>query len=113
MPADGGAPIAKPGETIRTRRLLAPTDGARYRRMVLELTAEGGVTLHFHEMGGSEEASWGDDDQEITVRLDARSTARLAFEVIGDALQGREDGVAAFRALCDAIGVEPVVANWT
>ena len=53
------------GGTRRVRPLLPPSDGARYRRMTLEQTADGALVLTSHDMGGSDLAPWGADDEEI------------------------------------------------
>jgi hypothetical protein len=101
------------GRTRLTRRLLGPTDSARYRRMTLELDTDGGITLLSHEMGGSDEAPWGADDEEITVRLDPEAVSRLAFGLLAEALKGRTDAASALVALGDAHGVDTKMANWT
>ena len=60
----GGAEVAGPPR--RVQRLLAPSDGPRYRQIVLTLGAAGDIGLALHEMGGSPTAPWGFDDLEIT-----------------------------------------------
>ncbi len=109
LPAPGGSQ----GRRRLSRRLLAPTDSARYRRMTLELDADGGITLLSHEMGGTDEAPWGVDDAEITVRLDPEAVGRLAFALLAEALKGRDDTVASLVGLCEAHGADPEVAHWT
>lgn len=108
----GGAVIGEAPRRL-TKRLLAPSDGARFRRMTLELEPDGGITLLSHEMGGSDEAPWGVDDEEIAVRLDPETTSRLAFALLAEVLKGRTDGVQALLTLCEAHGADAVVANWT
>jgi hypothetical protein len=100
-------------QALLTHRLLAPWDGARYRHMSLNLDGDGGVTLRFHEMGAGDAAPWGADDEEITVRLDPRATTRLAFEMLAEILNSREDGLRELVALCGRYGLDPVVARWT
>jgi len=97
----------------RTQRLLTPWDGARYRRMTLELEADGAITLLSHQMGAGDAAPWGADDAEITVRLEPAAASRLAFALLTQILDGRTDGVRALLALCEAYGAEAEVANWT
>ncbi|MDB5483169.1 MAG: hypothetical protein JWO83_4222 [Caulobacteraceae bacterium] len=106
---------AASGEAPRrlTKRLLAPNDGARFRRMTLELDPDGGITLLSHEMGGTDQAPWGVDDEEITVRLDPEATSRLAFALLAEVLKGRSDAVPALLALAEAHGADAEVANWT
>lgn len=106
------------GGTRRVRPLLPRSDGARYRRLTLEQAVDGAVVLTSHDMGGSDLAPWGADDEEITVTLaprDARrlTSERLTFERLAALLAGHEDAVRRLIALCEARGVTPVVAHWT
>ena len=93
--------------------LLPPSDGARFRRLTLELETDGGITLLHHDMGGSDEAAWGGDDEELTVRLDPADAARLAFALLAERLKGRSDAVQALLTLCETHDVEAVTARWT
>jgi hypothetical protein len=81
--------------------------------MSLDLGGDGGVTLRFHEMGAGDAAPWGADDEEKTVRLGPGDTARVAFELLAELLNRREDGVGRLVAICNRYGVHPVVASWT
>jgi hypothetical protein len=93
---------------------LAPrSDGARYRRITLDLEADGTVFFRFHETGGSLQAVWGADDKEITVRISADQARRLAFNMIAERLKDQPDPSRALIALCEARGIEFEAAQWT
>jgi hypothetical protein len=96
-----------------TRRLLAPWDGAGYRKSSLELGADGSITLVRHDLGPGLEAAWGADDAEVSVRLAPDAVARLAFALLAETLADREDAAEVLAELCDTHGVSPIVARWT
>jgi hypothetical protein len=99
---------------IRDRIELAPkSDGARYRRITLELEADGAVFLRSHAMGAAFEAVWGVDDEEITVRLPAAEVARLALALIAEQLAGERDAARALIELCETHEIGSETANWT
>lgn len=99
---------------VAERVELAPrSDGARYRRVTLDLEKDGTVFFRFHETGGSIEAAWGADDEEITVRIGADQARRLAFMMIAEHLADRPDATQALIELCEARGVEFEAAQWT
>jgi hypothetical protein len=95
------------------RQLLSPSDGARYRRLALDLEANGDLVLTFHEMGAALEAAWGADDQEITLRIGGKAVPRLAHVLLSERLSGRNSGLAELVALCEEHGVEHELACWT
>ena len=96
-----------------TRQLLHPSDGARYRRLALELDANGDLILTFHEMGANLEAVWGADDNEVTLRIAGKAVGRLAHALLSERLSGRRDGLEELLALCEEHGVEHELACWT
>jgi len=96
-----------------TRQLLPRSDGARYRRLALELDASGDLVLTLHEMGANLAAAWGADDQEVTVRIAGKAVARLAHTLLSERLSGRRDGLEELLALCEEHGVEHELACWT
>jgi hypothetical protein len=81
--------------------------------MTLEQTADGALVLTSHDMGGSDLAPWGADDEEITVTLAPPDARRLTFDRLAGLLAGREDAVQVLLAVCDTHNFIPVVANWT
>ncbi len=107
----GGAEVAGPPR--RVQRLLAPSDGPRYRQIVLTLGAAGDIGLALHEMGGSPTAPWGFDDLEITARLDPAAATRLTFDTLVGRLNGHADALERLLELCEAHGVIPEIACWT
>ena len=110
-PSEQGAPPTAP--TRLTRALLGPSDGARRCKLVLELDETGSLTLLSHETGAGALAAWGEDDEEVTVRLDAGATARLALALLAERLKGRRDALQALAELCEAHGLESETARWT
>lgn len=106
------------GQTPRARRpairqLLPPSDGARYRRLVLELETGGDLILTFHEMGGALEAAWGADDREVSVRIGGKAIGRLAHALLSERLRGRPTALEELLALCEEHDIEPELACWT
>ena len=99
--------------SLATRQLLAPSDGARYRRLALDLDLKGDLVLTFHEMGGALEAAWGVDDREVSVRIAGEAVARLAHVLLSERLQGRPAALEELLALCEAHEIEPELACWT
>lgn len=99
--------------SIERRDLIAPSDGARYRRLTLEIDADGSLLLTSHALGGSLEAAWGLDDEEITVRVPASHLPRLAMAAAAQCLQGRPDAAEAMIELCEANDVSFQAALWT
>ena len=100
--------------TMCERVELAPrSDGARYRRITLELENDGGIFLRFHEIGGAAGAAWGVDDEEITVRVSPGQARRLAFRMIAEHLADRADAPRALIELCETQGVRCEAARWT
>jgi len=111
--ASGSEASGRPDRAGRTRHLLPPSDGARYRQLSLTLDSGGGLTLTFHEMGASLEAAWGADDNEVSVALDRDALARLALALIAERLDGRSDGLERLQALCQRHAVDYKLACWT
>ena len=93
--------------------LLGPSDGARRRRLALNLDPNGNLTLTFHQTGASVQAPWGADDEEVAVSLPAPEAGRLAFFLLADRLSGQQDGFAALRTYCDRHGIDYDISNWT
>jgi hypothetical protein len=96
-----------------SRYLLPPSDGTRYRQLLLDLDARGGLVLTYHERGASLEAAWGADDCEATVRIDNKALGRLAQALLRERLEGRVDGLGRFLAFCEAHDIEHETACWT
>lgn len=93
---------------------LSPrTDGARYRRVTLELEGDGAVTLNAHETGGGLRAAWGEDDAEVSLRVPAGEAPRLALALAAEILVGGKDAAARLAAICEAHGVSFQIASWT
>ena len=101
------------GGTRRVSPLLPPSDGARYRRVTLEQTTDGALVLTSHDVGGSDLAAWGADDEEITVTVAPADARRLTFDRLAALLAGRDDAVRVLLALCETQDLAPVVASWT
>ena len=95
------------------RDLIAPSDGARYRRLTLEIEADGSLLLTSHALGASLEAAWGVDDEEVMVRVPASQLPRLAMAAAAQCLHGRPDAAEAMIELCEANGVSFQAAMWT
>src|SRR5712664_4042288 len=98
------------GESVE---LLGPSDGARRKRLALDLDPDGNLTLTLHQTGASLQAPWGGDDEEVEVGIASPEAGRLAFFLIADRLRGQQDGFALFRAYCDRHDIDYDVSNWT
>jgi len=96
-----------------TLELSPRTDGARYRRVTLTLEAGGALVLQSHEMGGSLEAAWGVDDDEVTVSVPAEAMGRLTLALAAELLKGGRDAVDRLAEICDAHDVPFRTACWT
>jgi len=93
---------------------LAPrTDGARYRCVTLTLEGDGALILSSHEMGGSLEAAWGMDDDEVTVSVPPEALGRLTLALAAELLNGRKDAVDRLAEICEAHDVPFRAASWT
>src|SRR5271167_2809099 len=88
--------------SCETLELSPRTDGARYRRVTLTLEAGGALVLQSHEMGGSLEAAWGVDDDEVTVSVPAEAMGRLTLALAAELLKGGRDAVDRLAEICDA-----------
>jgi hypothetical protein len=93
---------------------LAPrSDGGRYRRLTLALEADGSLVLSSHSTGASMIAAWGEDDQEITVRVPSSELARLAFSLLAEKLRDEPDAARVLADLCEEHALDFEVASWT
>ncbi len=93
--------------------LSPPTDGARYRRVTLDVAGDGSVVLRTHEMGASLEAAWGVDDDEVTLSVPADQVARLALALAAEVLKGGDNALARLSDICQAHDLSCRVASWT
>jgi hypothetical protein len=98
--------------TYEKLELAARTDGARYRRVTLMLGGDG-LILSSHEMGGSPEAAWGADDDEVTVSVPPQALGRLTLALAAELLKGRKDAVDRLAEICRAHDVPFRAASWT
>jgi hypothetical protein len=103
------------GPPTRTESIeLAPrSDGARYRRVTLSVEPDGEVVLRSHEMGASDEAAWGLDDDEVTLSVPPDQVARLALALAAELLKGGAGAVARLSDICEAYDVSCRVGCWT
>jgi hypothetical protein len=93
---------------------LSPrSDGARYRRVTLTLERDGAVVLRAHEMGGSLEAAWGLDDDEVTLSVPPEAIGRLTVALAAELLKGGENAVDHLMEICEAHDVSFRTACWT
>ena len=111
MPSMSRSEHAPP--SIERLELAPPSDGARYQRLTLELEADGSLRLTSHVLGGSLQAAWGADDEEVTVRVSASQMGRLALAAAARCVHGRSDAVEALIELCDANDVPFEAVMWT
>ena len=88
-------------------------DGARYGRVDVLLTADGGLEIRRHDMGAGDDAAWGLDDHEATLRLSSGAVARLALALLSEQYRGRADALEAVKALCEDEGIPAAHAVWT
>jgi hypothetical protein len=93
--------------------LCPRTDGARYRRVTLTLERDGSLVLRSHEMGGSLEAAWGLDDDEVTVSVPSEAIGRLTLALAAELLKGGKTAVDRLTEICDAHDVPFRTACWT
>jgi hypothetical protein len=98
---------------VVTKQLAPPWDGARYRRVTLELNAGGELSLASHEMGATTEAAWGLDDDERTLVIGPDQVRLLALALVAERLEGEQDAVMALAELCERLGVPVRLACWT
>jgi hypothetical protein len=97
--------------TVRTP--LWAMDGARYGRVDVRLTPDGGLEVRRHEMGAGDRAAWGDDDHEAVLEVAPRDVAQFALAMIKEAYAGRRDALEALLDLCEDHGVDVRHAVWT
>jgi hypothetical protein len=93
--------------------LSSRTDGARYRRVTLTLERDGALVLCSHEMGGSLEAAWGLDDDEVTVSVPPEAIGRLAVALAAELLKGGKHAVDRLAEICEAHDVPFRTTCWT
>jgi len=89
------------------------TDGARYGRSDVAATDGGGLEITQHDMGASERAAWGEDDNELSLTLAPNAVAELAVLLLRERFAGRPDALQAIRAFCEANDVESTLRAWT
>jgi hypothetical protein len=98
------------------RESVAPLwfrDGARYARVEVRATRDGALEILSHEMGAGDRAVWGEDDHEVTLRLEPRDLAKLASALLTERCGGRADALEAVRAICEEHDVPVKVSVWT
>ena len=93
---------------------LAPrSDGSRYRRVTLEVEANGAVTLNALELGAALDAAWGLDEEEVTLSVAPEQVARLAAALAAEILKGGRDSARRLAEICAANDVPCRVACWS
>ena len=93
---------------------LAPrSDGARYLRVTLLIEPDGALVLRSHDMGATQEAAWGLDDDEVTLSVPAGQAGRLALALAAEFLAGGADAIVRLAELCEARDVPYRLARWT
>lgn len=101
------------GPSREALELSPRTDGARYRRVTLTLQEDGALVLQSHEMGGSLEAAWGADDDEVTVSVPPEAIGRLTLALAAEFLKGGRNAVDRLAEICEAHDVSFRTACWT
>ena len=96
-----------------SRELSPRTDSARYHRVTLTLEQDGALVLRSHDMGGSVEAAWGLDDEEVTVSVPAEAIGRLTLALAAELLKGGQDSVDRLTEICEAHDVPFRTACWS
>jgi len=93
--------------------VLWRTDGARYGRSDVSATSPGGLAITHHDMGASERAPWGEDDNEASLELTPSAAAALAISLLRDRFGGQAGAFEAIRAYCDEHDIDVVFSQWT
>ena len=93
--------------------LTPRSDGARYRRVSLVIEPCGALVLRSHEMGASQQAAWGLDDDEVTLSVAADDVSRLAMALAAEMLKGGKGAVARLAERCEDYDVPYQSARWT
>ena len=97
----------------RAAALLWRTDGARYGRSDVAATEPGGLEITHHDMGATDRAPWGEDDNELSLALPPAAVAELAIALLRERFGGQADALQAIRAYCEANDVETTLRAWT
>ena len=97
----------------RPAAALWRTDGARWGRSDVAATDQGGLDITHHDMGASDRAPWGEDDNELSLTLTPTAVAELAIALLGERFGGRPDALQAIRAYCEDHAVEAALRAWT
>jgi hypothetical protein len=93
---------------------LAPrSDGARFRRVTLIVERDGAISLNAHEMGASQGAAWGLDDEEVTLSVGREEVGRLALALAAEILGNGRDAMKRLAEICEAHDVPCRIACWT
>ena len=104
---------ADPPAAGRPPAPLWRTDGARYGRCDVAATHQGGLEITHHDMGASDRAAWGGDDNELSLTLTPAAAADLAIALVRDRFGGQADALRAIAAYCQAHDVEAALRPWT
>ena len=80
-------------------------EGENFRSIMINLAADGTLTLDAQDMGPLVQQVWGDSDYEFWCRVSPEAMGKLAFALMKKLYAGREQAVDEFRALCAAEGI--------
>jgi hypothetical protein len=93
---------------------LAPrSDGARYRRVTLEVDPDGTIALNVLDLGAGVGAEWGLDEDEVSLSVPPEQVRRLALALAAEVLKGGEDAVKKLATVCEANDVPCRIARWS